>query len=145
MPLLTFDKKEAVESLPKEMQTLVVEKDGKWVLEIESADEVKGLKTALNTERASNKTIKEKVAAWEKLGKAADEIEAMLAAERKKAEEAELKAGNFDGVLKTHLDKAKQEREAAERKLSGERDSAIDLARRAIVDTRLTGALTKGK
>src|SRR3954449_3691417 len=108
--LLTFDKKESLDALPAELRALAVEKDGKWVLEIESADEVKGLKTALNTERASNKTIKEKVAAWEKLGKSADEIEAMLAAERKKAEEAELKAGNFDGVLKTHLDKAKQER-----------------------------------
>lgn len=137
---------DSLDTVPESLRTEYTEKDGKFYLNLDGGDNlpfVKGLKTALDTERNVNKTAKDKVAAWERLGVSPEDIQERLETERKKAEDAALKAGKFDEVLATHLGKAKQERDVAVNVASKARDSALSIARQAIISTSLTNALTK--
>lgn len=135
---------DSLDSIPEAVRGAYVEKEGKFVLDVEMPD-VSGLKKALESERGMNKAVKDKIAAWEKLGVSPEDIEQRLETERKKAEEAALKAGKFDEVLATHLGKAKQERDEAVGKAAKERDSALGVAKQAVVNTSLATALMKAK
>jgi hypothetical protein len=136
---------DSIDTVAEPLRALYVEKDGKHHLQVDGIEDTTGLKNALAAERNANKTVKEKIAAYEKLGKTAEQIDEMLAAERTKAEEALKKAGKFDEVLATHLGKAKQERDEAVGAATKQRDSALNIARKAIVDTKVGGALAKAK
>lgn len=139
---------DTIDSVPEAFRGEYAEKDGKFYLNLEGGENlpfVTGLKTALAAERGLNKAAKDKVAAWERLGVSPEEIETRLEAERVKAEDALKKAGKFDEVLATHLGNAKKERDTAVSAAEKARESALNLARRAIVDTRVGGALTKSK
>jgi hypothetical protein len=143
MPLaFTVDK---LDSVPETLRGEYVEKDGKFHLNVDGLPDVEGLKSALHKERETNKTTKALVSTFEKLGKSPAEISELLAQKEKEAEDALKKAGNFDEVLKQHLTKAAKERAEAEAKLTGERDTALSVARKAIVDTRVSGILAKLK
>lgn len=133
----------SLDTVPEAFRGEYTEKDGKYHLNVDGLPDVAGLKRAFEFERGLNEAASKKVAAWEKLGVSPDDIQKRLDDERKKAEEAALKAGKFDEVLATHLGKAKQERDAAEAILAKERDSALGVARQAIISTSLTNALTK--
>jgi DNA-binding transcriptional MerR regulator len=135
---------DSLDTIPEAARGAYVEKEGKFVLDFDVPD-VTGLKKALESERGANKAVKDKIAAWEKLGVSPEDIEQRLEAERKKAEEAALKAGKFDEVLATHLGKAKQEKDAEVGKATKERDAALNVARSAVLNTSLATALTKAK
>jgi len=135
---------DSLDTIPEAARGAYVQKDGKFVLDFEVPD-VTGLKKALESERSANKGVKDKIAAWEKLGVSPEEIEQRLEAERVKAEDALKKAGKFDEVLAAHLGKAKQEKDAEVGKANKERDSALGVAKAAIVNTSLATALTKEK
>lgn len=135
---------DSLDSIPENLRGAYVADGDKFKLDVEFED-VDGLKKALASERGMNKAAKDKVAKWEKLGVSPEDIEQRLADERKKAEDAALKAGKFDEVLATHLGKAKQERDAAVNAADKQRDSALGIARRAIVDTHVGSALAKQK
>lgn len=142
MPLLqTVD---SLDAIPEAARGAYVEKDGKFHLDFEVPD-VNGLKTALASERSLNKAAKDKVAAWEKLGVSPEEIETRLADERKKAEEAAIKAGKFDEVLGRKLGEAKQERDSAVGTAEKKADSALAIARNALMKSDLGAALVKAK
>lgn len=139
---------DSLDNVPEALKAEYAEKDGKFYLNLDGGDNlpfVKGLKTALETERGANKSVKDKVAAWERLGVSPEEIETRLEAERAKAEDALKKAGKFDEVLQTHLGNAKKERDAAVGSAEKKAQAAESLARNAIVRTELATALTKAK
>lgn len=143
MPLaLTVEK---IDTVPEAQRALYVEKDGKFHLDVSDLPDVAGLKNALESERTARKALDKDVAAWKKLGKTPEEIAELTAAAEAAAEAAAKKAGKHDEILAAKLAAAAKERAESEAKLSGERDSALGLARKAIVDTRLTTALTKAK
>src|SRR4051794_12788266 len=99
MPLALIVEK--LDAVPEALRGEYTEKDGKFYLNVDGLDahpDTAGLRNALKAERATNQGVKDKISAWEKLGKAPEEIEALLTAERTKAEEALKKAGKFDEV-----------------------------------------------
>lgn len=138
---------DSLDSVPEAARGAYVEKEGKFHFDLERLEvpDVTGLKTALDSERKANKGVKDKIAAWEKLGVSPEDIESRLEAERVKAEEALKKAGKFDEVLATHLGKAKQERDGAVSTAEKQRDGALNIAKEAIRNTNLATALTKAK
>jgi hypothetical protein len=135
---------DSLDAIPEAARGAYVEKDGKFVLDFEVPD-VTGLKRALESERGLNKAAKDKVAAWEKLGKSPEEIDEMLAAERTKAEQALIKAGKFDEILAKKLGDAKLERDEAVNTATKREQSALGVAKNAVVRTELATALTKAK
>lgn len=139
MPLaMTVDSLDAV---PEAFRTEYTEKDGKFHLAVEGAEDVSGLKRALESERAMNKTTKDAIAAWKKIGKTPEEIAELVAAKEAAETEAKKKAGDFDGILKQHRDAWEKEKSA----LTSERDEARNATREAVVGSSLLGALAKGK
>lgn len=137
-----------IDTVPEAQRVLYVEKEGKHYLDvsgIEDHPETAGLRTAVKNERAATAALKAEVAGWKKLGKTPDEIAELTAAAEAAALDAQKKAGNFDTILQQHKDKAAKERADSEAKLSAERDTAIGIARKAVVDTRIGAALTAGK
>jgi hypothetical protein len=135
---------DSLDAIPEALRSAYVPDGDKFKLDADVPD-VTGLKRALESERGLNKAAKDKVAAWERLGVSPEEIETRLEAERKKAEEAALKAGKFDEVLATHLGNAKKERDEAVSTAEKQRESALAIARSAVVGTSLATALTKVK
>jgi hypothetical protein len=139
---LTVD---AIDSVPEAQRALYVEKEGKYHLDVDGLPDVSGLKTALEKERAANKANAKDIAAWKGLGKSADEIAALVAEKEAAAEEALKKAGKHDQILADKLAQAARERKEEADALRAERDAANADARQAIVETRVTTALTKAK
>ena len=135
---------DTLESVPEAVRGAYVEKNGKFHLDFEVEDTT-GLKNALAAERGLNKAAKDKVAAWERLGVSPEEIETRLESERVKAEDALKKAGKFDEVLATHLGNAKKERDSAVSVAEKKTDSALGIARGALIGANLGAALTKAK
>ena len=139
MPLaMTVDSLDAV---PEAFRSEYTEKDGKFHLAVEGAEDVSGLKKALESERAMNRTTKEAIASWKKIGKTPEEINELVAAKEAAETEAKKKAGDFDGILKQHQTTWEKEKAA----LTSERDAARNAARDAVVNSALLAALTKGK
>lgn len=139
---LTVDK---IDTVPEAQRPLYVEKEGKFHLDVDGLEDTTGLKAALKAERTLREKHEKSVRGWEKLGKTAEEITTLIAEKEAAAEEAAKKAGNFDGILATHKTNWAKEKADSEAKLTADRDKADSRARKAIVDTRINNALTKGK
>lgn len=135
---------DSLDSIPEAARGAYVADGDKFKLDVELPD-VTGLKRALESERGMNKSVKDKVAAWEKLGKSPDEIEEMLTAERTKAEQLAIKAGKFDEVLAKKLGDQKLEYDGKISVAEKQRQSALKIAEQAVVNTSLATALTKAK
>jgi hypothetical protein len=135
---------DTLESVPEAVRGAYVPKDGKFHLDFEIEDTT-GLKRALESERGLNKAAKDKVAAWERLGKSPEEIDEMLAAERTKAEQLAIKAGKFDEVLAKKLGDQKLEYDGKISTAEKQRQSALKIAEQAVVNTSLATALIKAK
>ncbi len=143
MPLaLKVDK---LDTVPEAQRGLYVEKDGAFHLDVDGVPDVTGLKSALDSERAANKEHAKNLAAWKKLGKTPEEIAEMTAAAQTAAEDALKKAGKHDEILAAKLAAAEKVRTESEAKLTGQRDSALGLARAAVVGAAINTALTKAK
>ncbi len=138
---------DTIESVPEALRTEYTKADdGKFYLNLDGGDAlpfVKGLKTALDTERGTNRATKDKIAAWERLGVSPDEIQERLDKERKKAEELEIKAGNFDGVLAKKLGDQKLEYDGKITTAEKQRVNALNVASNAIIRSDLGSALVK--
>lgn len=133
-----------IDVVPEALRAAYVERDGKFHLDADVPD-VTGLKAALDAERGLNKTTKTEIAAWKKLGKTPDEIAELVAAKEAEAEAAAKKAGKHDEILAAKLAALAKEHATREAALTTERDAANADARQAIVETKVIGALTKGK
>jgi len=135
---------DSIDAVPEALRGEYAEKDGKFYLNLEGGDAlpfVAGLRTALDTERNVNKTTKEAIAAWKKIGKTPEEIADLVKAKNEAEEKAAREAGNFDGILKQHQTKWDGERTT----LQSERDGALSVARSAVVDSNLKSALAGAK
>lgn len=103
--------KAAWTKLPKDVQSLYVEKDGKYKLDGVEVEDVSGLKSALSSEREarkkSDKALKDLAEKWGDLDPV--EIKSMLE-KLGGAEEAQLiKAGKIDEVVALRTEKLRQE------------------------------------
>lgn len=90
---LTVD---SIDALDDSVKPLYVQKDGKFVLDVDGIEDTSGLKSALQTERKTAKELEKQTKAWKALGKTPEEIQELIeAAEAKAQTEAERK-GEWD-------------------------------------------------
>lgn len=139
---------ESIDTVPEALRAEYTEKEGKFYLNLDGLDNhhaVTGLTRALASERGMNADAKKKVAAWEKLGVSPEEIEKRLEVERKKAEELEIKAGNFDGVLAKKLGDQKLEYDGKISAADKAKQTALNVAREATIRSDLGASLVKAK
>lgn len=136
---------DSLDSIPEALKTEYTAKDGKFHLNVNGLEDNSGLKSALQKERDRAAKAEKSAKEWAGLGKTPTEIGELLTAQETARLELEKKAGNFDGVLKQHQDKAAATLAEMTAKLTGERDAALASERGAIVKTELNTALVKGK
>jgi hypothetical protein len=138
MPLaLTVDK---IETVPEALRGAYVADGDKFRLDADVPD-VTGLRNTVAATRAERDALDKQVKAWGKLGKSPDEIAEMVAAAEATATEIAKKKGDFDGILTQHKTKWDGEKQV----LVGERDAALSVARSAVVDSGILGALSQNK
>jgi hypothetical protein len=139
---------EKIDSVAEAFRSEYKERDGKFYLDVSGAPDVpdvNGLKSALTAERESNKSLKDTMKAWAALGKKPDEVQAMLESERAKADEALVKAGKVDELLERKVGEVRRESDTAISEANNRRDSALGVARKAVIGTHVNGALVKAK
>ncbi len=120
---------DSLDGLDESVKALYSEKDGKFVLSVDGLPEIEdvsGVKSALEKERAERKKYEKKVKQWEALGKSDEEIRELLDAQKSVEEDRAKKAGEWD--------KLKAQMNADHDKKLGEKDSEI---------TKRTSALEK--
>lgn len=143
---------DSIDTVPEALRGEYTEKDGKWHLAVDGIEDTTGLKNALAAERKRAKELEKDVTGWKRLGKSAEEIDAMIAKQAADELEALKKSGNFEAILKQkeeqHQSVLKQHQDAwsvkqaeIETELSASRASE----RNAIIETSVMGALTKAK
>ena len=115
------------DEVPAEMQSLYVEREGAWMLDVEGAAD----KTKLDEFRSTNVTLMKERDELKTRFEGIDPDEVRKLAQEKKAleEQQRLKAGEFDKVLEARLKTAKGEWEKQFSTVSAERDA---------LNTRLT-------
>jgi hypothetical protein len=115
------------DEVPAEMQSLYVEREGAWMLDVEGAAD----KTKLDEFRSTNVTLMKERDELKTRFEGIDPDEVRQLAQEKKAleEQQRLKAGEFDKVLEARLKTAKGEWEKQFSTVSAERDA---------LNTRLT-------
>lgn len=116
---------DSLDGVGDDAKALYVEKDGKYILDLEGADEFTSAKSALENSRKTERMLKQQVAKWEKLGKSPDEI-AELTAKAEQAEEQSLtKAGDWEKLRLQMVEK-----QTAEIKTLNEKYSALEARHR---------------
>src|ERR1043166_8043800 len=150
---------EDITKVPEAFRGEYAEKDGKFHLNVDGLEDTAGLKSALKKERdaaaKASKDAKElaaKVAKWESLGKTDAEIQEMLDKAAAAETEAAKKRGDFDALLASTKANHEKALADAQKKWTGEKEAlekemnlAKAVERNAIVETRVTNALTKHK
>lgn len=129
-----------IDSVPEAVRGAYVEREGKFYLDVEFEDTT-GLKKALQSERDLRAKHEKEVKAWNGVGKTREEIAELLAQLESDSTDKLKKKGDFDALLGQH--KATWEKEKGS--LVGERDTAVSVARKAVVDASLLGSLGKAK
>lgn len=145
---LSLDKAEHGK-LPKDVQTLYVEKDGKFVLDLpEGVEEVKGLKSALEKERTAAKEaarqLKELQEQWGDLDPA--RIKNLMEKLGSDEEAQLIKSGKLDEVVERRMKKAaeahKKELEKAQKAVEAAQATAKKYAQQ-VLDNHIRAAATK--
>lgn len=131
---------DSLDSVPEALRGAYVQDGDKFKLDAEIED-TSALKGALNKERGTRGALEKQIKAWQGLGKTPDEISEMLSKQAELEAEAAKKRGDFDGILKQHQTKWDSERTS----LVSERDTALNVARSATVDSGIKSALVGGK
>lgn len=111
MPLPTFDKKE---DIPAAFASEYVERNGKWVPNVEDVD---GLKASQRRALDEKKQLEERL---EKLlgGKKPEEVAELLKKAREEEEKRERESGNFEKLLEKRINETKAEYEKRINELS---------------------------
>jgi DNA-binding transcriptional MerR regulator len=132
---------DTLDELSDEHKALYVEKDGKFVLNIEGlpVEDTAGLKSALERERANAAKFKKEIAKLEALGVNVDDIRTII--EEKEALETKklTDKGDFEKILNQHKDKWAGEKQT----LESERDQARTALRNYVARTEITTELVK--
>jgi hypothetical protein len=126
---------ETIESIPEAFRTEYKEKDGKFVLDLEGADDhfvPKSEWKKINDESANRR---HKLKAWEKLGESPEKVLQDIETQKQLAAQA----GDGAAILRQHQDTWAQEKASIEAELNAARSSE----RGAVVGERLSGALAK--
>lgn len=134
---------DAIDSVPEAFRGEYTERDGKFHLNVAGLEKTHVPRAALTSANNEAAQRRHALQAWETAvgGKTVEEIAALV---------TDFDSGKFNkGKTKEEFDAAlAQHRTEAERKaaaLAGERDTAYSVARKAIVDAGLLGALAKAK
>lgn len=142
MPLqLTLD---SVEGLDDSLKTLYREGDDKkFHLEVDGLDRRTTEAVEAATKRANREAVEErkKRQQWEKLGRTADEIEAILEAQAKAEEDKATKAGEFDKVKAQIVEKHQTELKKYQ-DLMAAKDRSIQTY---LIDSQATAAIAEAK
>lgn len=100
MPLkLTLD---SLDGLSSEVAALYEQKDGKYRLAVDGAEDASEVRAALEKERRSNRELAGKIKKWEGLGKTEEEIAALLSEHEDQAARDAEKKGEWD-KLRTQM------------------------------------------
>src|ERR1700751_2111090 len=98
---------DSLDAVNENLRPLYVEKDGKFVLDVDGIEDTSALKGALQKERKEREAKERQIKAWEKLGKTPDDIAELLEAQQARdLSEAERK-GEWD-KLKAQMNTAHQ-------------------------------------
>ncbi len=124
------------EDIPEALTEYYEEKDGKYFLKVE---ENTGLKTALESEKASNKKLKELLARFD--GIDPDKVREAMNKAANDEEKKKLESGDIDSVINARLEKHKKDFEA---KLSAETAAKNNLMTRALQAELRSSALKAG-
>lgn len=127
---------ETIESIPEAFRTEYKEKDGKFILDLEGADDHFVPKSEWKKINDESTGRRHQIAAWKKLGFESPEKAAEAFETQKQLAE---KAGEGSTILKQHQDAWAAEKAAIEAELNTARASE----RGAVVGERLSGALAK--
>lgn len=137
MPLaLTVD---SLDSVPEPFREHYTEADGKFRLNVDGLEDVTGLKTALDKERASAREAAKTLKDWQKLGKTPEEISALLAKTVDDDKKKKKDTGDVDALLAEAEKRFNTEKE----QLARERDDALKYEREAVISERLVAALVR--
>lgn len=85
-----------LDGVPENFRELYTEKDGKFHLSVDGIEDTGPLKRALEAERTRAKALEVQAAAWKRMGKTPDEIEALVEAARIAEENKLTQAGEWD-------------------------------------------------
>lgn len=139
---------EKLDDIEESSRGLYVEKDGKFVLDVDGVEDTSGLKSALQKERLAREAKDKQVRAWERLGRSPEEIESLIAEqdkiaeERSKAEEEKAaKAGEWDKLKAQMNDKHQTELKSKDDSISNMRKSL----EKHLVDAAATSAIAAEK
>jgi hypothetical protein len=134
-------KYKAKEEIPAEVQSLYVERDGSWVLDVDGAAD----RTKLDEFRASNVALMKERDDLRKRFEGIDPDEVRkLADEKRKLEEAQqLKGGEVDRVVETRVKAARGELEKQVSTLASERDALNSRLVAIQIDQGVTAAASK--
>jgi len=135
---------EAFEQLDDAVKSMYSENDGSYVLDVEgveSEENIKGLKSALDKEREAKRDYERKLKQVQDANSGIDKekYEALLEKEREAEEAAALKAGEFD-KLKEQMVKQQQEALAAKEAEITRRDRKIE---ELTIDAAVTSEIAK--
>jgi len=123
---------DSLDTVDEDLRGFYIEKDGKFHLEDVTA--LKNTVAHVKNELKSTKAIAAKVTAWEKLGKTAEEISELLAAQAADAEKKAREAGDHETILNQH--RANWDKE------KGTLTSQVDIWRNKYQNTELSYNLT---
>jgi hypothetical protein len=137
---------EKIEDIDEAQRGLYVQKDGKFVLDVDGLPDTAALERAKQTAAQEAITERKKRQKWESLGKTPEEIESLIAAQAEAEAKRAREEGDFNALLKQHQDKAAKDREALEAELQAARNSELAILRseRVIGELAKAGATEEG-
>lgn len=123
---------DTLDSVDEDLRGFYIEKDGKFHLEDVTA--LRNTMKHVKTERDEARKKAKDVAKWEGLGKSAEEIQELLAAQATEAERKAREAGDHETILNQHRENWNKEKSTL--------TSAVDIWRNKYQNTELSYNLT---
>jgi len=132
---------DSLEAVPETVRSLYVQNGDKFKLDVSGIEDTTGLKSALDKERKAAKEAASQAAAWSKLGKSPEEIQALVDAQAQAEAEKLTKAGEWDKLRAQMNEKHQQELAAVNGKVTA-KDQALS---KYLVDAAATSAIASAK
>lgn len=132
---------DSIDSLEESVRGYYVEKDGKFVLDVDGIEDTSGLKNALSAERKRADAAEKQRKAWEKIGKTPDEIAELLEAQQQRETTEAERKGEWDKLRGQMNERHAKELQAKDDQISSLRKSL----ERHLIDAQATSAIAAEK
>ena len=139
---------DSLDDVDEDSRRLYVEKDGKFVLDVEGLDDVSKLSKDLRSTRAEAAAKRKQLETWEKLGKTPEEIQELMAQYEKDQEDKLRTAGQWDALKAQMNDKHAKELKAKDDLLASRETELNNMKRsleRHLSEAQATAAIAKHK